>query len=118
MMSLSSMWRIEGNPPWVQISACSTVKCKPQMREMVDGKVASHIVSKGHLGMHLNLWRANPVLATGRVASHLDAPFSDATCIVLFTLLASFSSSCVASEIDIHYRSKYKRSKIVGKYNL
>jgi len=87
------------------------------MREMVDGKVASHIVSKGHLGMHLNLWRANPVLATGRVASHLDAPFSDATCIVLFTLLASFSSSCVASEIDIHYRSKYKRSKIVGKYN-
>ena len=74
VMSLSSMWQIEGNPPY----------------------------RKQRASRNAPLWRANPVSAIGRVASHLDAPFFDATCIVLFlfTLLTSFSSSCVASEID------------------
>ena len=79
---------------------------------MVDGKVTSHIVSKGHLRMHL----CGGQIRFWSVASHLDAPFSDATCIVLFTLLASFSSSCVASEIDLNTIEIHNRSKIVGKY--
>jgi len=58
---------------------------------MVDGKVT---ISE------CNFVRANPCSTIGMVASHLDAPFSDATCIAHFTLLASFPASCVASEID------------------
>jgi len=53
----------------------------------------------------------------GRVASQLDAPFSDATCIAHFTLPASSPSSCIASEIDFYHSRKILR-KNVGKYNL
>ena len=40
---------------------------------------------------------ANPCSAMRRVATQLDAPFSDETCIALFMLLANLSSSSAAA---------------------
>ena len=95
-MSLNSLWRIEGNPPQVQISTCSTVKWWPQMQW--DGRwEGRQPYRRQWASQKAPLWRANPCSAMGRVASQLDAPFSFETCIALFMLLGSLSSSSAAA---------------------
>ena len=65
VMSLNSMWWIEGKPPWVQISACSTVKCWPQMQW--DGRwEGGQPYCKQRASRNAPLWRANPVLECGK----------------------------------------------------
>ena len=79
VISRSSLWRMEGYPPQVQLKACSTVNGLPQthIRGREEGSpVASQIADKGRLEILPCAWRAKPWEVNGRAVSQLLDPFS------------------------------------------
>ncbi len=73
-------WRIDGNPPLGQLSACSTVKNFPQTQW--DGKFGGRAEAEGIP----ESCSANPCLVMGRADSQLEVPFLEQIWVYHLTL--------------------------------
>ena len=96
VMSLISLWRIEGKPPREQLRACSMVNCLSQTHR--EGNCCGrHPYRRHSASRKAPLCRANPCSSIGRVESQVEAPFSDDTSIALRKLGGRFLVISLAS---------------------
>ena len=96
VMSRSSLWRMEGKPPWGQLKACSTVNCLPQ--EHWRGRFEGYQpYLRQRASRKALLCNAKPCSEIGSVDSRLEPPFSVDKFIALCMVLGSLSFSSAAA---------------------
>ena len=75
VMFLSSLCRMIGKPPRLQLRVCSTLNCFPYLHAL--GILSSfHPYLRHTPSQNAPLWRLNPCSVIGRTASQWEAPFS------------------------------------------
>ena len=100
VMSLISLWRSVGNPPYWQLSACSIVKLLSQT--YCAGKSDGlQPYRRQSTSQNAPLWRANPCSAIDRTVSHVQAPFSWAISIAFCSELERTGSRVVNGGLSL-----------------
>ena len=96
VISRSSLWWIEGKPPWEQLRECSTEKCLPQVhwRSKLDGYQPCLRQTASRKAL---LCSTNPWWRIGNVDNQLEPFFSNERSIALFMLIRKFWFSSVAA---------------------
>ena len=94
--SLISLWRIKVKPPQGHVNACSTLYCAPQTH-FSGIRSGFQPYLKWIASQNAVLLKWNPCSSIGSVASQLDAPFADASSIILCSSADASSNTCAAT---------------------
>ena len=94
--SLISLWWIKVKPPQGHVNARSTLYCAPQTH-FSGIRSGFQPYFKWIVSQNAVLLKWNPCSSIGSVASQLDAPFSDASSIILRSSADASSNTCAAT---------------------